>query len=401
LAARDRSYRLVTAIVPGGPSPFDPRLAFLGAYPWADLRDGVDAGTDRVVRALSGHATQRLGEATDLECPYPGLEAFDEEQASDFFGREREIEQVVEQLEASRFIAIVGASGSGKSSLVRAGVVPRLRRDADDRTTVITVVPGASPIAALSAALAATLGLSQADVAAALDDEGGLDRLVGATDPPLRLVVVVDQFEEVFTLCPDPAERERFMSTLAYAATVPDGAVSVIIACRADFVHRLAEHDGLRQLAAAHQLSLGTMSAANLRDAIERPARRMGVDLEPGLTRRILTDLPREAGSLPLLGHLLRELWERRSADTLTLAAYDTAGGVGGALARHADSVMADMTDDQREIARRLLLRLTQPGDGTEDTRRRATKSELLSIGDPETVEPVLARLTAGRLVST
>jgi hypothetical protein len=144
-------------------------------------------------------------------------------------------------------------------------------------------------------------------------------------------VVVVDQFEEVFTLCPDPAERERFMSTLAYAATVPDGAVSVIIACRADFVHRLAEHDGLRQLAAAHQLSLGTMSAANLRDAIERPARRMGVDLEPGLTRRILTDLPREAGSLPLLGHLLRELWERRSADTLTLAAYDTAGGVGGA----------------------------------------------------------------------
>ena len=182
---------------------------------------------------------------------------------------------------------------------------------------------------------------------------------------------MVDQLEEIFTLCSDEGERAAFLGNLVYAATIPGGRTVVVATMRADFYHRLAEHPDLRALVATNQILLGPLDARGLRRAIEEPARRCGLELEPGLTRRILTDVADRPGTLPLLEHLLLEVWRRRRDHTLTLEGYAASGGVEGALARRANEVYGAMPAERQAIARRVLLRLTQPGEGTEDTRRR------------------------------
>ncbi len=182
----------------------------------------------------------------------------------------------------------------------------------------------------------------------------------------------MDQLEELFTLCQDDGERAAFLGNLMYAATIPGGRTVVVAAMRADFYARLAEHPELRSLVAAQQVLLGPLDARGLRRAIEQPAQRAGLELEPGLTRRILTDVADRPGTLPLMEHLLLEVWQRRRGRTLTLEAYAASGGVEGALARRANAIYGGMSPERQAVARRVLLRLTQPGEGTEDTRRRA-----------------------------
>ena len=157
-----------------------------------------------------------------------------------------------------------------------------------------------------------------------------------------------------------------------YAASIPGGRTVVVVAMRADFYGRLAEHPELRSLVASQQVLLGPLDARGLRRAIERPAARAGLELEPGLTRRILADVSDRPGTLPLMEHLLLEVWQRRRGRTLTLEAYAASGGVEGALARRANAIYGAMSPERQAVARRVLLRLTQPGEGTEDTRRRA-----------------------------
>jgi WD40 repeat protein len=283
-----------------------------------------------------------------------------------------------------------------------------MRRDgpATAAGRVLEMVPGARPLAALAAHLAHLAGAgapSPADLAA---DERTLDvataRALDGRPADERVLLVVDQLEEAFTLCSDEGERAAFLGNLVDAATIPGGRTVVVATMRADFYHRLAEHPTLRGLVASQQVLLGPLDARNLRRAIEEPARRCGLDLEPGLTRRILTDVADRPGTLPLLEHLLLELWRRRRDHTLTLEAYGASGGVEGALARRANEIYGAMDPERQAIARRVLLRLTQPGEGTEDTRRRATRTELVT--DPTEhaeVDTVVESLADARLVTT
>ncbi len=384
LAARDRAFRLVLVLLPGAPDAGDPGLAFLATHPWIDLRAGLadPDGAEDLVRVLRGaDVAPGLVPAASEACPYRGLEAFREEDADLFFGREGDVARLVERLRGARFLAVLGPSGSGKSSLVAAGLVPAVRRGAlpgGESWRVVEMTPGARPLASLAARLARLPGAGSPAAADLAADERALDlavaRAIGGRPPGERVLLVVDQLEEAFTLCQDEGERAAFLGNLMYAASIPGGRTVVVAAMRADFYHRLAEHPELRSLVASQQVLLGPLDARGLRRAIEQPAARAGLELEPGLSRRILTDVSDRPGTLPLMEHLLLEVWQRRRGRTLTLEAYAASGGVEGALARRANAIYGAMSPERQAVARRVLLRLTQPGEGTEDTRRRAER---------------------------
>jgi WD40 repeat protein len=412
IGGRDRAFRKVLVLLPGGPEPVDPSLAFLATNPWIDLRAGVadPHGVDDLTRVLRGaDVGPGLVQAPADVCPYRGLEAFREEDAGLFFGREEDVSRLVERLRATRFLAVLGASGSGKSSLVAAGLIPAVRRGAlpgGEAWRILCLAPGPHPLAALAAQLRHLPGSGSPSAADLAADERCLDmavaRAVEGRPESERVLVVVDQLEEAFTLCSDDGERAAFIGNLMYAASIPGGRCVVVIAMRADFYGRLAEHPELRSLVGSQQVLLGPLDARGLRRAIELPAKRAGLELEPGLTRRILTDVADRPGTLPLMEHLLVEVWQRRRGRTLTLEAYAASGGVEGALARRANSIYGAMSLERQAVARRVLLRLTQPGEGTEDTRRRATKAELVTRpGEEAEVDAVVAALAEARLLTT
>lgn len=416
-AAKDRGFRLFLVLLPGLPEPFDATSLppFLSTRTWVDLRQGVDdpRGIQSLINAVKGvpPGSETVIRRDGDVCPYRGLSTFDEEHSDLFFGREADIQRLVEKLKTSRFLAVLGPSGSGKSSLVRAGLIPALRRGALPRSetwTIRTLLPGAQPLEALAAQLLqihpqegmiATLDQMRTDPRAL-----HLATVLGLLDhpPSKRVVWVVDQFEEVFTLCRDDTERSAFVANLLYAAGFPDGRSVVVLTLRADFYARCAAFPELAAGIAAHQFLVSPMHEEELRQAIEAPAHRVGLELEEGLVPTILDDVASQPGALPLLQHALLELWERRRGTMLTLEAYRETGGVQGALARRADAVYDALTPDEQEIARSILLRLTQPGEGTEDTRRRAAIDELIPRTDQrEAVERVIGLLCEARLLTT
>jgi energy-coupling factor transporter ATP-binding protein EcfA2 len=318
---------------------------------------------------------------------------------------------LVEKLKTSRFLTVLGPSGSGKSSLVRAGLIPALRKGAlpgSETWTLRTLLPGAQPLAALAAQVLQIH--PQGGMIATLDQMRTdprtlhLATVLALSDRPSseRVVWVVDQFEEIFTLCRDDAEREAFVATLLYAAGFPEGQSVVVLTLRADFYAKCAAYPELAAAIATHQFLVSPMHEDDLRQAIEAPAHRVGLELEEGLVPTILEDVASQPGALPLLQHALLELWERRRGTMLTLEGYRESGGVQGALARRADAVYDALTPEQQKIAQSILLRLTQPGEGTEDTRRRATLDELIpSAEQREAVERVIGLLSEARLLTT
>ena len=413
LAAKDRAFRVFMVLLPGAPELSDPALAFLRTRTWVDLRSGLDHdGLQDLVSAITGAPRRKeMAAASTDVCPYRGLEAFDEEHAEFFFGREADVALVVEKLKASRFLAVLGPSGSGKSSLLKAGLLSALRDGAltgSERWPLRVFAPGARPLTSLAVQMTHLFG--EAPVHQTLDrlreDVRSLDLAasVALADslPAQRVLLVVDQFEEVFTLCGDEDERRAFVADLLYAATIPEGRVVVVLGMRADFYHRCAAYPDLRALVADQQFLVGPMDPEGLRRAIEEPARRVGLELEAGLVETITADVSDRPGGLPLLEHVLLEVWQRRRVSMLTLEAYVSSGGVEGALAQRANAVYADLASRQQEVARRVLLRLVQPGEGTEDTRRRAAMGELLTRPEEEEdIEAVVRALADQRLVTT
>jgi WD40 repeat protein len=413
-AATDRDFRLFLVLLPGLPDPFDATVLspFLRRYTWVDFRRGLD--DERAFRALvCAIQGLPLGPSVPIDaesdvCPYRGLEAFDEEHAEFFFGRDADVQRLVEIVKDARFLAVLGASGSGKSSLVRAGLLPALKQGgglAEQAWEIVKFRPGAHPLEALAAQLTrlAIGGAMQQTLDGLGSDARTLHLAVSLAlgEKPLevRLLLVVDQFEEVFTLCREESERTALFANLLYAATVPGGATSVLTAMRADFYHRCGAYSELAQQLAATQYVVSPLPPEGLRQAVEEPARQVGLAFEPGLVATILADVAERPGALPLLEHALLEVWRRRQGSLLTLAGYRESGGVQGAIAKRAEDVFASLATDQQALAQRIFLRLTQPGEGTEDTRRRAALAELDVAGGD--IAGVLSRLVTARLVVT
>lgn len=353
-------------------------------------------------------------------CPYKGMDYFDEADADLFVGREALTEKLVNRVlslvsdkpvNSGKFFAVVGASGSGKSSLVRAGLVPALRWNKTSANWPIQIItPGANPLESLAAGLAG--GASIAAAVALMDDLARDARTLSLfikrkliTGPGSYLLLVIDQFEEVFALCRSEAERSKFIDNILAAAYDMDVKVVVVIALRADFYACCARYPHLRRALASHQEYIGAMSDAEMLRAVEEPARRGHWEFEPGLVDLILHDVGHEPGALPLLSHALLETWQRRRGRNLTLSGYASSGGVRGAIAETAETVFTDQfTSRQQAIARRIFLRLTELGDetATGDTRRRATIKELIhKPEEADATQTVLKALADARLVTT
>ena len=343
-------------------------------------------------------------------CPYMGLRSFEADDAELYFGREEVVGALLGRLASNRLLAVVGASGSGKSSLMRAGLVPRLRSGAlpgSGDWDVLLMTPGTHPLAELASRLGALAGLSAASVLRDLEaDPRTLDLTVRqalANRPPsARVLLAADQFEELFTLCRDDVERRRFIDAVLHAVSVPDGRTLAIVAMRADFYGEAARYAELAEALEVGHALLGPMGPEEMRAAVERPAAVAGLRIEPGLTDRILRDVGDEPGGLPLLSHALLETWKRRDGRTLTAAGYAASGGVRGAIAQTAETVYGALSEADQAIARNLFVRLTELGEGTEDTRRRVAFAEVAPQGPTgENTRAVISRLADSRLLTT
>ena len=405
------THQLVAHELPDGVDLLD-----LGEHRLKDVRRPIPIYQVVAPGLLAAHPPLRTLETGDEpptpgEPPYLGLHHFDVEDHERFFGRARLTRQVADRVQDKRFLAIVGASGSGKSSLARAGLVPELVSGSQPHWLIHVLTPTARPLEAL--ALAMMRGSESVTPIETL--EGDLRssprslhlaamRLVGADrGARRRVIVLVDQLEEVFTLCRDEEEAGQFFGGLIAAATAPDGPVTVVVTLRADFYAHCAAFPALRRAIAQDQEYIGLLSPAELRQAIEEPARNGGWEFAPGLVDLILHEVGEEPGALPLLSHALLETWRRRRGTVMTLKSYWESGGVRGAIARTADRVYEhELTPDQQAIARSIFLRLTQLGEGTQETRRRVDREELVpaAAGGRQQLEAVLARLVEARLVT-
>jgi DNA-binding SARP family transcriptional activator/tRNA A-37 threonylcarbamoyl transferase component Bud32/WD40 repeat protein len=369
----------------------------------------VEEFVEDYVTAIDGTARRSAGStviplAEDVVNPYKGLRAFQESDAEDFRGRDRLIDRLLHQLAepgpAGRLVAAVGPSGSGKSSLVRAGLIPRIRTGAiagSDTWFVTTMIPGPRPFDELEAALnriavAPTAGLAETMSAT----PRGITRAVNSTvpDETSELLLVIDQFEELFTLA-DEASRAAFLDGLVTAVTDPRARLRVVATIRADHWHRPLQHPELAQLLETSAITVTPMVADELERAIVDPARSMGVSFEAGLVADIVAEVHDQPGALPLMQYLLTELFDEREAGLMELDTYRRLGGVAGGLARRADDLYNESSDTERDGIRRLFSRLVTPGEGTEDARRRVAASELSTI--PETV---IERYGAARLLT-
>src|SRR5688572_1440930 len=383
---------------------------------------GLEDEPKAVARLLDLAANVRREDAPGLGlCPYKGLNYFDESDADLFVGREELTAKLAERVlsltssgspNQTRFLAVIGASGSGKSSIVHAGLVPALRwnkKSIDWQIHILT--PTAHPLENLAAGL--THESSTVIATATLMDDLARDprslqifakRKLGAKNGS-RLLVIIDQFEELFTLCRSEEERASFIGNLLTAASEADGPVILLIALRADFYAHCANYIQLREALAQNQEYIGAMSEEELRRAIEEPARCGRWEFESGLVDLLLHDVGHEPGALPLLSHALLETWQKRRGRLMTLSGYTSSGGIRGAIAETAEAVFTDQfTPEQQEIARRIFLRLTELGDetATGDTRRRATFSELiLKPEERNATHNVLKALADSRLITT
>ena len=334
----------------------------------------IDLHTLRERRGSRGAATG---------CPYKGLQSFDAGDAGHFFGRERLVAEIVARVPGTSLLGVVGPSGSGKSSTVRAGLLPALAAGVlpgSERWPQVLLRPGDHPLAALGRALHPRR-----------DVEGALAHV----EPGARLLVVIDQFEEVFTACRDAAERTAFMDALLH----DDDRFLAVLALRADFYGACSDHPRLARRLGENHVLVGTMRPDEIARAIEGPATVTGLSVEPELVSRLVEDTAGQTGGLPLLSTTLLELWQRRSGDRLTVAAYDRTGGVRGAVARLAETAYERLSPSEAATARNILVRLAGEGEAEVAVRRQVPLAEL-DLDRSESARRVLDVLTENRLLT-
>jgi hypothetical protein len=372
--------------------------------PFIHFENRYESAFAELLQTLS---TQRLPttfdnlDAATIPNPFKGLEAFQQIDSALFFGRDDMTRLAVNRLRETHFLAIVGASGVGKSSLLRAGIIPLIRQGAiDDSDTwvVLLFTPTAHPLEELARRLALLTQRNLDDTKAELRQSGQVVNLIETAlqdkPPQARLLLVIDQFEEVFTQT-NEIERELFLDLLRVLSTL-NNHVHIIIAMRGDYFGHLSHYPDLAQLfEQQHLLALTEMPAANLTQAIESPAQVVGLRYEAGLVDRLLHDAQAEAGSLPRLQYALYQLFRKRTDTRLTLTAYQAMRGVQGVIAHHADMIFNRLNKEQQDVLRRVLLSLLDVSETGEVVLGQVLKDELIfpDVAN-HTVVPIINQLS-------
>jgi tetratricopeptide (TPR) repeat protein len=400
-AEAERSGRPFPVIPILLPKVEDPPGGFLRLQTWVDLRSDLadPAQLQLLLTGIRGHAPADASSVRDAFCPYRGLLSFREEDAGLFFGREQEVDALVGKLREHSIVTLVGRSGSGKSSVVYAGLIPALRRRTDGRTwSILSLRPGSEPLHALVRAF----DQPPADMPPFEEDQrverqvkilrttegalgGRIRSLLTAPDErgSERLLIHVDQWEELYTQAlrlsastPKQAEDDvnRFIALLLEATRTSPCAV--VLTVRADFYGELLKHGSLAAALPPGQVNLGPMRREGLAAAIKEPARAIGLTVDTPLVEELLDEVCDEIGKLPLLEYALKETWRAREGDRLTLNAYGQSGGIDGAVAKRANEIFAHLKPTEQDAARRLFVSLVTPGEGREDTRARALYPE-------------------------
>ncbi|MET9245680.1 AAA family ATPase [Nonomuraea sp. NPDC003709] len=375
------------------------------------------AGRDQHFHYGDGARTRTEPGSVVSECPYPGLAPFTRERARWFFGRDRLTADLIDRLDRRQRTGgpqmIVASSGAGKSSLLRAGLLPRLENGAlpgSAEWAKILFTPTARPVHALATHLAPLLAQPPSVEELVGNPQSCVtlldDRLAGDNG----LVLVVDQFEELFTLCGDVEQRRTFVELLSrIAAPRADGPALVVLGVRADFYAACADFPAIKTALQDAPLVVGAMTVEEVNEAIVFPAQNVGMDVEPGLLQLLLRDLGADgdglggyqAGRLPLLAHALRACWQQRNGATLTVRGYEVAGGIQHAIATTADRAYNSLDAAGKRMARSLFLRLTRIGNGTDDSRRRLSRTELIGTSaDPGLAATVVDVFTKARLLT-
>lgn len=409
--ANESYFPVIPVLLPGS----DHMLPdFLSLNTWVDLRDGIDdvRQLDILINAIQHQPPGPDQVETVLQTvnPYRNLRYFREEDAPFFFGRDAFIDKLADAVQNHSFVGVVGASGSGKSSLVRAGLIPRLRQGLGGHVwEVVTLVPGDRPLRALAVALAPLLepetppGIRNLENIGILKDflERGENELRDLVEEALqkqpgtdRLMLIVDQWEELYTLTADDEARDHFIDQLLEATT--KARFSVVFTLRGDFYGHAINHRSLADRLHNHVVNLGPMTREELEDAIAKPAHAVRLSFEPGLMETILNDVGNEPGSLPLLEFAVTALWDAGKDGRLLHDAYLAMGRVQGAVANRAETIYNNLTSLEQEAVKRVFLRLVRLGETTEDTRRRAHFTE---IG--EASRELIGQLADARLLVT
>ena len=401
---RDPAFPVVPVILPE--TTTDPPFDFLQVLTWIDfshvakVSDAPDE-LERLLTAVQGGQTS-ADAAREAICPYRGLDAFREEDSAFFFGRgsaddpESPIGELVRKVREHPFVMVVGRSGSGKSSLVYAGLLPALRRERDRFWNVLSLRPGPAPLRALAAAFNPRADdEGAAEYASKIGDEADklrtgdpellshmireeLDRAEGKPD---RLLLYIDQWEELYAQAPSSSDKDRaarhaadvnrFIDLLLNATR--SAPVAVVATVRADFYDPLIGHQEIKSLLPTRQVLLGSMSRSDLERTIVEPAKKVGLAFDPpSLVQRILDEAGEDEGMLPLLQYALKETWALRKGNTITADSYARSGGVREAIRITAERTFEALSAEDQQAARQLFLRLVTPGEGQEDTRARA-----------------------------
>jgi WD40 repeat protein/energy-coupling factor transporter ATP-binding protein EcfA2 len=386
-----------------------PSLAVTLAYVTAcggDPGDWRERWRETIAESADAATHEAAPRAEDgQQAPYVGLAAFEPADAHRFFGRDRVVADLLTRVRERRFLGVFGASGSGKSSVLRAGLFAHtstsgLSGNGPQPTLIFT--PGPHPLEECAVQLASYTG----DSAATLRHEFAADpenlhlrirQAVVGQPAGTDLVLIIDQFEETYTLCADDEERERFIAALVFAAMTPTSRVRVVVGLRADFYGHCGQYPDLVAVLRDAQILIGSMTTDELREAVTGPATAANAIVESALVNRLITDANGQPGVLPLVSHALLETWRRRRGATLTLAGYEAAGGIHHAIARSAEHAHTALTSAQQAVAKQIFLRLTALGEATEDTKRRVSLREL-DRDDADTLV-VLEKLTDARLI--
>jgi formylglycine-generating enzyme required for sulfatase activity/KaiC/GvpD/RAD55 family RecA-like ATPase len=412
--AREEAFSVIPVLLPGA----EPALEFLSLNTWVDLREGIDSPESLRILASAARG-EAAGPVLEKQaqmvratvCPFRGLSYFREEDAAFFFGREEFSERLAQEVCCKSLVAVVGASGCGKSSAVRAGLLPRLRQGSGGIVwEIATIVPTDRPLRGLAASLLLLLEPDIREVERLeqvkrlseylTTEQNGLrdvtERILEKQPGTDRLLLVVDQWEELYTLAEETAAKSFVEALLKTTASAP---LSVVLTLRGDFYgHALAQRPLADRLQDA-VVNLGPMTQEELRRAVVKPAEKVGLTYQPGLDNRILDDVGDEPGNLPLLEFVLKGLWEARRGGQLHHAAYDTMGGVEGAMAKRADDVLKSMKEKSvqgGDTLRRVFLDLVHTAEGTKDTRRRVELDKL-----DEEAQEVVRQLARERLLVT